>query len=74
MTASVLKQDSNTKRFTRTLPDTQHANVRGNTLYQATKRHLTTDKRSETMGEKIKKSTQPKQDNAFSFSFIFHRF
>ena len=44
MIASVLKQDPNTKRFKGTLiyfnKDTQHANVRGNPLYQATKRHL----------------------------------
>ena len=47
MTASVLKQDPNTKRFKRTLiyfnTDTQYANFRGNPLYQTTKRHL--DKR-----------------------------
>ena len=45
MTASVLKQDPNTKRFKRTLiyfnTDTQYAHFRGNPLYQATKRHLT---------------------------------
>ena len=44
MTASVLKQDPNTKRFKRMLiyfnTDTQYANLRGNSLYQATKRHL----------------------------------
>ena len=44
MTASVLKQDPNTKRFKRTLiyfyTDTQYANYRGNPLYQATKRHF----------------------------------
>ena len=44
MTASVLKQDPNTKRFKQTLiyfnTDTQHAHFRGNPLYQATKRHL----------------------------------
>ena len=36
--------DPNTKRFKRTLiyfnTDTQYANVQGNPLYQATKRHL----------------------------------
>ena len=41
MTASVLKQDPNTKRFKRMLiyfnTDTQHANFWGNPLYQATK-------------------------------------
>ena len=52
MTASVLKQDPNTKRFKRTLinfdTDTQYANFRGNPLCQAAKRHLT-DKRLKTM-------------------------
>ena len=41
MTASVLKQDPNTKLFNRTLSyfntDTQYANFWGNPLYQATK-------------------------------------
>ena len=40
MTASVLKQDPNTKKFKRTLiyfnTDTQYAHFRGNPLYQAT--------------------------------------
>ena len=44
MTASVLKQDPNTKRFKRTLiyfnTDTQYAHFRGNPLYQVTERHL----------------------------------
>ena len=44
MTASVLKQDPNTKRFKRTLiyydTDTQSTNFRGNPLRQATRRHL----------------------------------
>ena len=44
MTASVLKQDPNTKKFKQTLiyfnTDTQYENFRGNPLYQATKRHL----------------------------------
>ena len=44
MTASVLKQDPNTKSFKRTLiyfnTDTQYADFRGNPLYQATKQHL----------------------------------
>ena len=44
MTASVLKQDPNTKRFEGTLiyfdTDTQYANVRGNPLYQAIKWHI----------------------------------
>ena len=44
MTASVLKQDPNTKRFKRTLiyfnTDTQYANFARKSLYQATKRHL----------------------------------
>ena len=46
-------QDLNTKRFKRTLiyfnTDTQYAHIRGNPLYQATKRHLSrgsTKKRS----------------------------
>ena len=47
MTASVLKQDPNTKRFKRTLihfnTDTQYAHFLGNPLYEATKRHLDTD-------------------------------
>ena len=44
MTASVLKQDPNTKRFKRMLiyfdMDTQYEHFRGNPLCQATKRHL----------------------------------
>ena len=48
MTASVLKQNPNTKRFKRTLiyydTDTQYANFRGNPLRQATKRHLNNSK------------------------------
>ena len=44
MTASVLKQDPNTKMFKRTLiylnTDTQYAHFRGNPFHQATKRHL----------------------------------
>ena len=44
MTASILKQDPNTKRFKQMLiyfnPDTQYANFWGNPLYQATKWHL----------------------------------
>ena len=44
MTASVLKGDPNRKRFKLTLiyfnTDTQYANLGGNPLYQATKRHL----------------------------------
>ena len=43
MTASVLKQDPNTKRLKGTLiyydTDTQYANFRGNPLREATKRH-----------------------------------
>ena len=47
MTASVLKQDPNTKRFKRMLiyydteTDTQYAIFWGNLLHQATKGHLT---------------------------------
>ena len=45
MTASVLKQDPNTKWFKRMLiyydADTQYANLGGNPLHQATKGHLT---------------------------------
>ena len=56
MTASVPKQDPNIKRFKRTLiyfnTNTQYANFRGNPLYQATKGHLTTDKRLKTMKNK----------------------
>ena len=44
MTASILKQDPNTKRFKRTLiyfdMDTQYAHFQGNPLCQATKWHL----------------------------------
>ena len=44
MTASVLKQDPNTKKFTRTLiyydKDVQYAHFQGNSLHQATKQHL----------------------------------
>ena len=54
MTASVLKQDKNTKRFKRTLiyfdTDAQYANCRGNSLCQAAKRYLNkreTDKNDE---------------------------
>ena len=43
-TASVLKQDPNTKRFNRTRiyfnTDSRYVNFRGSPLYQATKRHL----------------------------------
>ena len=54
MTASVLKQDPNTKRFKRTRiyfdTDRQYANLRGNPLCQATKRTIqTTDKLLKTM-------------------------
>ena len=42
MTASVLRQDPNTKRFKQTPgyfnTDTQYVTFRGNPLYQATKR------------------------------------
>ena len=66
MTASVLKQDPNTKRFKRTLiyfnTDTQYGNFRGNRLYQATKRYLNTLPSTE---QAVK--TQPKQD-----IFFFH--
>ena len=58
MTAGVLKQDPNTKRFKRTLiyfnTDTQYTNFRGNPFYQATKRHLT-DKQSKTMKNERKR-------------------
>ena len=58
MTASVLKQDPDTKRFKRMLiyfnTDTQYANFRGNPLYQATKRHLT-NKRLKTMRNERKR-------------------
>ena len=44
MTASVLKQDPNRKRFKPTLiyfdTDTQYAHFRGNPLRQVTKRHF----------------------------------
>ena len=43
MTASVLKQDSNTTKVQKNAiceDKTQYANFRGNPLYQATKRHL----------------------------------
>ena len=44
MTASVLKQNPNTKRFKQTLiyfnTGAQYANFRGHPLHQATKRHL----------------------------------
>ena len=56
MTASILKQDPNTKRFNRTLiyydTDTQYTHFRGNPHRQATKRHLleTTAKRLKTIG------------------------
>ena len=44
MTANILKQDPNTKRFKQMLiyfnTDTQYANFRGNLLYQATKQQL----------------------------------
>ena len=60
MTASVLKQDPNAKRFKRTLvyfnTDTQYANSRGNPLYQATKRHLN-NRQTEKNDEKKKKKT-----------------
>ena len=53
MTASVLKQDPNIKRFTQMLiyfnTDTQYAHFWGNPLYQATKGHLNNRKRSKTM-------------------------
>ena len=86
MTASVLKQDPNAKRFKRTLisfnTDTQYAHFQGNPLYQATKQHLT-DKQISLFGAwKINANnllsteqavkTKPKQDK--SFSFICHRF
>ena len=83
-TASVLKEDPNTKRFKRTLisfnTDTQHAIFLGNPLYQATKQHLA-DKWLKTMKNERKRLIlfrlsliQLKQDKSFSFSFIFHRF
>ena len=61
MTASVLKQNPNTKRFKRTLiyfyTDTQYANFRGNlALYQATKRDLNSRKTVKN-DEKLKKKT-----------------
>ena len=43
MTASVLKQDPNTRKVQRSAvysDKTQHVNFQGNALYQATKRHL----------------------------------
>ena len=43
MATSVLKQDPNTKKVRKNAiyqDKTQHANVRGNPLYKATKRHL----------------------------------
>ena len=60
MTASVLKQDSNTKRFKRTLiylnTDTQYTHFRGNPLYQATKRHLN-NRQTVKNDEKLMKKT-----------------
>ena len=74
MTASVLKQNQNTKRFKRTLiyfdTDTQYANCRGNSLCQSTKRYLN-NRETVKNDEKLEKNktktyqptkTQPKQD------------
>ena len=58
MTASILKQDPNTKRSKRMLiyfnTDIQYTNFQGNPLYQVTKWHLT-DKRSKMMKNEKKK-------------------
>ena len=89
MTASVIKQDPNTKRFKQRLiyfnTDTQYAHFRGNSLCEATKRHFNnryTVKNDEQWKKKTNPpsteqaaKTQPKQDKQNKyFSFIFHRF
>ena len=77
MTASVLKQDANIKKFKRTLiyfnTDTQYAHFRGNPLYQATKRHLNNKPLKQQAPNKLQKLNQTKISLFLSVFIVFGR-